>query len=60
MPLLRWPDFSNGIINGIVDMIAIVGDLFLLVMTISQPFLHAMMGRESSSYFIPFSAAAGS
>lgn len=59
VPLLRWPDFRNGIINGVVDMIAIVADLFLLVMTISQPILYAMLGRESSSYLIPFTAAAG-
>lgn len=59
VPLLRCPDFGNGIINGVIDMVAILGDLFLLFMTISQPILYAMMGRESSSYLIPFSAAAG-
>ncbi len=59
VPLFRCPDFSSGIINGVVDAIAVIGDLFMLVMTIIQPILYAMIGRASSSVLIPLTAAAG-
>lgn len=58
VPLLRCADFGDGIINGVVDSIAILGDLFLIIITISQPIVYAMVGRESSSFLIPFSVAA--
>jgi len=49
VPLLRCPDFSKGIINGLVDLVAIIGDLFLLIATIIQPLLYVMLGRAGSN-----------
>eukprot|EP00986_Skeletonema_menzelii_P014108 scaffold8917_cov174-Skeletonema_menzelii.AAC.1 len=60
VPFLRCPDFSKGILHGLIDMIAIVGDLFLLVVTIFQPVLYSKLGRAGSVIvFIPSSGVAG-
>eukprot|EP00985_Skeletonema_marinoi_P003170 scaffold1317_cov136-Skeletonema_marinoi.AAC.4 len=60
VPLLRCPDFSKGIINGLVDVVAIIGDLVLLIATIIQPLLYVMLGRAgSNSVLIPYSSVAG-
>eukprot|EP00984_Skeletonema_dohrnii_P012776 scaffold5217_cov80-Skeletonema_dohrnii-CCMP3373.AAC.1 len=57
VPLLRCPDW---IINGLVDAVAIIGDLFLLIATIIQPLLYVMLGRVgSNSVLIPSSTVAG-
>ena len=60
VPFFRCPNLSKGILHGLIDMIAIVGDLFLLVTTIFQPVLYSKLGRAGSvSVLIPTSCVAG-
>jgi hypothetical protein len=57
---LRKPNFKDGFLNGLLDIVAVVGDVVFTVTILVQTLLYNVLGRdESTSILTPVTSIAG-
>jgi len=60
VPFFRVPSFSNGVLAGLLDLVAMLGDIACAVLVVAQPFLYASLGRlRAQGFTTPINTVSG-